>query len=147
MHIQTIISIAPLQVQYYSKSAPDAPKVPTWRLERDLNPRPSGWKVSTQPMLHHVPQLNTTVGHKQFSSVLLVKAVQNFCKQAYCKLLFTLRHIELQFNYYNVWNSYLYSVMWDAVRYAVRCLLPMFDVLDCQYSMLSSAANRQFYSA
>ena len=34
----------------------DLPKVPTWRLERDSNPRPSDWKVSTQPMRHHVPR-------------------------------------------------------------------------------------------
>ena len=27
----------------------DLPKVPTWRLERESNPRPSGWKLSTQP--------------------------------------------------------------------------------------------------
>ena len=33
----------------------DLPKVPTWRLERESNPRPSGWKLSTQPMRHHVP--------------------------------------------------------------------------------------------
>jgi len=24
----------------------DLPKVPTWRLERESNPRPSGWKLS-----------------------------------------------------------------------------------------------------
>ena len=34
----------------------DLPKVPTWRLERESNPRPSGWKLSTQPMRHLVPQ-------------------------------------------------------------------------------------------
>src|SRR6218665_2480606 len=34
----------------------DLPKVPTWRLERDSNPRPSGRKASTLPMCHHVPQ-------------------------------------------------------------------------------------------
>ena len=33
----------------------DLPKVPTWRLERDSNPRPSGRKASTLPMRHHVP--------------------------------------------------------------------------------------------
>src|SRR6218665_3814474 len=31
------------------------PKVPTWRLERDSNPRPFGRKASTIPMSHHVP--------------------------------------------------------------------------------------------
>src|SRR6218665_285044 len=35
----------------------DLPKVPTWRLERDSNPRPSGRKASTLPMSHHVPQV------------------------------------------------------------------------------------------
>ena len=34
----------------------DLPKVPTWRLERESNPRPSGLKLSTQSMRHHVPQ-------------------------------------------------------------------------------------------
>ena len=33
------------------------PKVPTWRLERESNPRPSGWKLSTQPIMrHHIPR-------------------------------------------------------------------------------------------
>ena len=70
------ISIVPLQVHYYSEALPtqhgycagvltlrrhrqllvkDLPKVCTWQLERDTSPRPSGWKVSTQPMRHHVP--------------------------------------------------------------------------------------------
>ena len=35
----------------------DLPKVPTWRLERESNPQPSGWKSSTQPRCHHVPQI------------------------------------------------------------------------------------------
>jgi len=34
----------------------DLSKVPTWRLERESNPRPSGWKSSSQPRRHHVPQ-------------------------------------------------------------------------------------------
>ena len=33
----------------------DLPKVPTRRLERESNPRPFGWKLSTQPRRHHVP--------------------------------------------------------------------------------------------
>ena len=33
----------------------DLPKVPTWRLERDPNPRPSGRQVSTLLMRHHAP--------------------------------------------------------------------------------------------
>ena len=28
----------------------------TWRLKRESNPRPSGWKLSTQPMRHQVPR-------------------------------------------------------------------------------------------
>jgi len=34
----------------------DLPKVPTWRLERQSNPRPSSWKSSSQPKRHLVPQ-------------------------------------------------------------------------------------------
>ena len=34
----------------------DLAKVPTWRLERESNPRPSGWKSSPQPRRLHVPQ-------------------------------------------------------------------------------------------
>ena len=74
--IQAIFT-APLQVHYYSEAlsttarilcrsftpkrhrqlrVKDLPKVPTWRLERDSNPRPSGRKASTLPMRHHVPR-------------------------------------------------------------------------------------------
>ena len=35
----------------------DLPKVPAWRLERESNPRPSGWKSSSQPRRHHAPRL------------------------------------------------------------------------------------------
>src|SRR6218665_2235304 len=34
----------------------DSPRVPTWRLERDPNPRPSDRKASTPPMPHHDPR-------------------------------------------------------------------------------------------
>src|SRR6218665_708320 len=72
--IQTI-SMAPLQVHFYSEALPtqhgycagvsrrsvtgncelkNLSKVPTWRLERESNPRPSGRKLSTQPMRQHV---------------------------------------------------------------------------------------------
>src|SRR6218665_3299030 len=34
----------------------ELPKVRTWRLERDSNPRPSGRQLSTLPMSHLVPQ-------------------------------------------------------------------------------------------
>src|SRR6218665_4027489 len=33
----------------------DLPKVPTWRLERESNPRPSSLKSSSQPRRHHTP--------------------------------------------------------------------------------------------
>src|SRR6218665_2752568 len=73
--VQTI-SIAPIQVHLYSEALPtqhgycvgvytlkrygqlqvkDLPKVPTWRLERESNPRPSDLKSSSQPRRHHVP--------------------------------------------------------------------------------------------
>src|SRR6218665_2340929 len=77
------ISLAPLQVRYYSEVLPtqhgycarvshrgatgncnrqlqvkNLPKVPTWRLEWDSNPQPSGRKASTLSMRHHVPQIN-----------------------------------------------------------------------------------------
>src|SRR6218665_2416195 len=70
-----IHSFTPLQVHYYSRSAPDKarilcrsftpkrhrqlqvkdlPKVPMWRLEWDSNPpRPSSRMASTLPMRHH----------------------------------------------------------------------------------------------
>ena len=35
----------------------DLPKVPTWRLEQDSNPRPSCRKASTLPMCHHIPRI------------------------------------------------------------------------------------------
>src|SRR6218665_2230622 len=34
----------------------DLPKVPTWRLRRDSNPRPFGRKAPNLPMSHHAPQ-------------------------------------------------------------------------------------------
>ena len=46
----------------------DLSKVHTWRLERDLNLRPSGKKASTLPMCHYAPQIyvsrkaNSTLG-------------------------------------------------------------------------------------
>ena len=35
----------------------DLPKVPTWQLERESNPRPSRWKSSSQPRHHHIPHM------------------------------------------------------------------------------------------
>src|SRR6218665_520489 len=37
----------------------DLQKVPTWRLERESNPRPSGSKSSYQARRHHVPRSST----------------------------------------------------------------------------------------
>src|SRR6218665_794279 len=34
----------------------DLPKVLTWRIEWDSNPRPYGRKALTLPMRHHIPQ-------------------------------------------------------------------------------------------
>ena len=73
-----VISIAPLQVYYYSETlqitaltpyvgvntpkghmqlrVKDLPKVPTRRLERDSNPRPFGRRAPNLPMHHHAPQ-------------------------------------------------------------------------------------------
>ena len=48
----------------------DLPKVPTWRLERQSNPRPSGWKSSSQPRRHHVPTKVLSMMHK----CIMVKA-------------------------------------------------------------------------
>ena len=75
--VHSAISIAPLQVLYYSEGrtpdystdtvsefhaeahrqlqVKDLPKVPTRRLERESNPRPSGWNSLSQPRHHHVP--------------------------------------------------------------------------------------------
>ena len=44
----------------------DLPMVPTWRLEWESNPWPSGWKLSTQPMRYHVPQIFERVSHCVF---------------------------------------------------------------------------------
>ena len=91
--IQTI-SIAPLKVQFYSEALPtqpgycagvsrrsatgncELPKVPTWRLEQESNPRPSGWKLSTQPMRHHVPRTtgNNHVDISEYLDVLFARS-------------------------------------------------------------------------
>src|SRR6218665_3651025 len=76
------ISIAPLQVHYYSEAlltiarilcftlkrhrqlrGKDLPKVPTWRLERDSNPRPFGRKATYLPMSHQAHNyMNSSLG-------------------------------------------------------------------------------------
>src|SRR6218665_4056155 len=46
--------------RYRQLQVKDLPKVPTWRLERDSNPRPSSRTVLHQPMRHHVPRHSMT---------------------------------------------------------------------------------------
>src|SRR6218665_690964 len=61
--IETVSEFTRRSVQLYMK---DLPKVPTWWLERDSNPRPSGRKASTLPMRYQAPQLTlgpTTLLH------------------------------------------------------------------------------------
>ena len=41
--------------RYRQLQVKDLPKVSTWRLERDWNPRPFGRKAATLPMHHHAP--------------------------------------------------------------------------------------------
>src|SRR6218665_2954260 len=75
------ISIAPLQVHYYSEAlstarilcrsftpkrhrqlrVKDLPKVPTWRLKRDSKPRSFGRTASNLPMNHHAPHVHLRV--------------------------------------------------------------------------------------
>src|SRR6218665_1880881 len=42
---------------YRQLQVKDLPKVPTWRLERNSNPRPSGRKASTLPMRHYAQRI------------------------------------------------------------------------------------------
>src|SRR6218665_111818 len=51
----------------------DLPKVPTWRLEQNSNPRPFGRKASILPMCHYTPQcsyVTRTPRHHHISPVL-----------------------------------------------------------------------------
>src|SRR6218665_1997767 len=48
----------------------DLPKVHTWQLEQDSNPRSSNRKVSTLPMFHHVPRCMCDYLSKFFEGVL-----------------------------------------------------------------------------
>ena len=41
----------------------DLPKIPTWHLERDSNPRPIGWKASNLPMCHHALRCSHIIWH------------------------------------------------------------------------------------
>src|SRR6218665_530652 len=42
----------------------DLPKVLTWRIKRDLNPRPSGREASTLPMRSTPPQYSNTMSEQ-----------------------------------------------------------------------------------
>ena len=39
----------------HATASEELPKIPTWRLERNLNPRPFGQKATNLPMVHHAP--------------------------------------------------------------------------------------------
>src|SRR6218665_2022747 len=91
------ISIAPLQVHYYSEGLPtqhgrrsftpkrprqirvqDLPKVPACtRLERDSNPRPSCRLISTLPLSHHalhdIHSINQPLIYLTISSLMIQK--------------------------------------------------------------------------
>src|SRR6218665_1776429 len=41
----------------------DLPKVPTWQLELDSKPRPSGRKASSLPMRRHAPRYLDVISH------------------------------------------------------------------------------------
>src|SRR6218665_2573585 len=43
--------------RYRQQRVKDLPMVPTWRLERDSNPRPFGRKATNLPMSHHAPRI------------------------------------------------------------------------------------------
>ena len=47
----------------------DLPKVPTWRLERDSNPRPSSQKASTLPKRHHLPRQHQPMAYQNKASI------------------------------------------------------------------------------
>ena len=67
--------------RYRQLQVKDFPKVPTWWLERDSNPRPSGQKASTLPMHLHAQQM---------SPYVLLLAIQQL---ACHKLFLTLVHL------------------------------------------------------
>src|SRR6218665_200404 len=88
------ISIATLQVRYYSArilvpefhaEAPQTiaiknlPKVPTWRLEEDSDPRPSGRKASTLPMHHYVQRHTTSEVSCQILAVVYAVGLKINC--------------------------------------------------------------------
>src|SRR6218665_1485389 len=52
--------------RYRQLQVKDLPKVPTWRLDRDSNPRPSGRKASTLPMRHHAKHSSFNSAYSEF---------------------------------------------------------------------------------
>src|SRR6218665_2655028 len=46
-------------MSYRQLRVKDWPNVPTWRLERDSNPRPFGRNATNLPMSHHAPDTGT----------------------------------------------------------------------------------------
>ena len=89
------ISKAPLQIHCYSEALPtqhgycagvsrsatgncELRICHTWRLERDLNPRPSGRKASTLPMRHHIHTKNYYYCKSNCMQSILVKVKVKF---------------------------------------------------------------------
>src|SRR6218665_286929 len=62
--------------RYRQLQVKDLPKVPTWRLERDSNPRPSGRTVSPQPMRHHVQHVLTSSTVLSLSSAAVLNLLR-----------------------------------------------------------------------
>src|SRR6218665_2803651 len=65
------------------------PKVPTWRIERDSSPRPSGRKASTLSMLHHVPAML----HYQTMTRIVLTLVSAFSRHKLLKSLARQRYM------------------------------------------------------
>ena len=49
----------------------DLPKVPTWRLERDSNPRPLGRKAPNEPFIYHVLYQWATTLHRYMTLMMM----------------------------------------------------------------------------
>ena len=98
------ISIAPLQVHYYSEAlqlqhwycvgvnmpkrymqlwVKDLPKVLKWQLERDLNLQPSGRKALCLPLSHHAPHIFVIRCMKQSIGLLELRSVVKYACFSY----------------------------------------------------------------
>src|SRR6218665_1638765 len=132
------ISIAPLQVHYSSETLPDTarilcrsfmpkrhrqlrvkelPKVPTWRLERDLNPRPFGRKALNLPMCNHVSQI-----------ILYI----NICMHVSIYVCITALNIKLCL-YCNYKYDNLYSTV--SSKPHLGCFTRLYECLSCELFM------------